>query len=188
MRPLSTVLVLCLCANAFCAGPNDALQVNVLEGNDVVVSAATGHGADIRVKVTDRSSQPVEGATVSAILPNIGVGGHFRGGDTVATHRTGKDGTVEFSGIHLRQITGEFNTKILARRGSETGSAIVVQKVTAAPAPAEGIFSRKRMILMGVAAVGVAAGVAIAIYGNGSDNPAAGLTVTPGNPTTTGPR
>ena len=69
MRLLHIVVVCCLCSNGLYAAPNDALQINVLSGDNVVVPAASGRAANIRVRVTDRASKPVEGALVSAILP-----------------------------------------------------------------------------------------------------------------------
>lgn len=189
MRLLSTVLVLCLGSNGVYAAPDDALQIEVLGGHDAVVTIAGRRAADIRLRVTDRDSKPVNGATVSAILPGIGVGGHFRGGMTIATKETDSDGKVEFSGIGLRQIAGDFTTQIKARKGDRTGSAQVMQKVSAAPNAAEGFLSKRHLWMMAVAGAGVAAGVVAATY-NGSSAPASAptLTVTPGSPVTGGPR
>jgi hypothetical protein len=118
----------------------------------------------------------------------MGVGGHFRGGNTIATQHTDSRGEAEFTGIHLRKLTGDFTTRVLARSGERTGTVNVLQKVANAPAPPEGWTSRKRLVMLGVAGAGVAAGVVALLYGGGSSTPAAGLTVTPGNPLTTGPR
>ncbi|HYP04930.1 MAG TPA: hypothetical protein VER03_01740 [Bryobacteraceae bacterium] len=153
------------------------------------MTSAGGRGADVRVRVVDQDQRPVPGATVSAVLPAIGAGGHFRGGDTIATERTDSKGEAEFSGIRLRKITGEFITRVLARSGARTGSATLTQTITNAPAPAQTWRSRRRLVMLGVAGAGIAAGVVAATYGGGSTAPAtAGVTVTPGNPTTTGPR
>jgi hypothetical protein len=189
MRPLSTVMILCLCANGFCAGPDDELQVDVLGGHDAIVSTAVG-APDIRIRVVDRNSKPVEGASVSAVLPGMGAGGHFRGGGTIATKVTDSDGTVQFSGIHLRKVAGDFTTRILARKGFRAGSAQLTQTAsnTAADEPKKGLFSTRNKIIMGVAAAGVAAGIAAAVCCGGEAPAAPSFTVTPGAPTTTGPR
>jgi hypothetical protein len=179
MRLLSTVMILCVCANGLCASAGEELQVNVLEGRD----------AAIRVRVVDRQSKPVSGATVSAVLPSMGAGGHFRGGGTISTKETDSDGTVEFSGIRLRKIPGSFTTRILARKGHRTGSAELTQTATLAPVRSrEGRFSRRNVAMMAVAGAGIAAGVVAAACCGASRPEAPQLTVTPGVPTTTGPR
>lgn len=189
MRLLNIVVVCCLCSNGLYAEPDDALQVNVLSGDDAVVPAS-GRAANIRVRVTDRASKPVEGAVVSAILPAIGVGGHFRGGSTIATKETDSGGNVEFTGIGLRPLTGDFTTQIKARKGDSTGAAQARQKVSAAPFPeSKGFFSRKHLLMMAIAGAGVTAGILVAtLDGSGGSTPARGLTVTPGSPVTGGPR
>jgi hypothetical protein len=186
MKLLSTLIVLGLCATN--ASAQDELQIDVLGGHDTVVTAAGGRGADVRVRVLDRDRKPVEGAIVSAVLPPMGVGGHFRGGDTIRTERTDSRGEVQFTGIHLRRLTGDFTTRVLARSGNRTGTASVTQKVSGAPARVEGWSSRRRLIMLGVAGAGVAAGITALVYDNDPTTPSAGLTVTAGSPLTTGPR
>lgn len=186
MKLPSAVMVLGLCA--LHASAQDGLRIDVLAGHDIVVSAAAGRGGDVRVRVVDQDQRPVAGATVSAILPSIGVGGHFRGGSTIATEKTDSRGEAEFKGIHLRKLTGDFTTRILARSGERKGSATLRQSITSAPAPELGWRSRRRLTMLAVAGAGVAAGVVAATYGGSSTPPATGLTVTPGNPSTTGPR
>ena len=187
MKLLSTVMAFGLCVPF--ASAQDALTVSLMNGQDTRTGYAAGRGADVRVRVVDRDQKPVEGATVSAILPAMGVGGHFRGGTTVATTQTDSQGQAEFTGIHLRGLTGDFTTRVLARSGDRTGSASLVQKVSAGTAPPQqGWMSRRRLVILGVAAAGIAAGVVAATYGGESSTPAIGLTVTPGIPVTTGPR
>ena len=179
MKLLSTVMILCLGSNGFCASPDDELQLNALEGRDAV----------IRVRVVDRQSRPVSGATVSAVLPSMGAGGHFRGGETIATKETDSDGTVEFSGIRLRKVAGSFTTRILARKGFRTGSTDLTQKASIAAVQSQaGRFSRRNVIMMAVAGAGVAAGIVAATCCGSGPQAAPSLTVTPGIPTTTGPR
>ena len=187
MKVLSTVLVLGLCGCY--ASAQDALTVDVLSGQDAVVTTTARKGAEFRVRVVDRDRKPVEGAIVSAVLPAIGVGGHFRGGSTIATEQTDSRGEAEFSGIRVRNLSGDFTTRVMARSGARTGTANVVQKVSGSGvAPAAGWLSRKRLIMLGVVGAGVAASVVAATYGGDLTTEAAGFTVTPGNPVTTGPR
>jgi hypothetical protein len=126
---------------------------------------------------------------VSAVLPSLGAGGHFRGGATIATKQTDADGTVEFSGIHLRKVPGNFTTRILARKGFRSGAAEVTQNASMTIAePKVGRFSRRTVVMMTVAGAGIAAGVVAATCCGSSGASIPSLTVTPGAPTTTGPR
>ena len=188
MKLLSSVLVLGACAFNLSADPNDALQINVLGSRDVIVTTASGREADIRVRVTDRDNRPIAGAVVSAILPPIGVGGHFRDHTTIATESTNTQGEADFKGIRIRNVLGEFTTTLKARSGDSFGSTQIVRKVSPPPPTVEGFFSRRRVLIMSIAAAGVAAAVVTAMYDGESSAPAPGLRVTPGSPVTTGPR
>jgi hypothetical protein len=188
MKRLSSVLALVLCALELSADPNDALQINVLGSRDVVVTTASGREADLRVRVTDRDNRPIAGAIVSAILPPIGPGGHFRDRTTIATQSTDTQGQADFTGIQIRNVLGEFTTTLKARRGESAGSTQVVRKVAPAPPAVDGFFSRRRVLMMSIAAAGIAAAVVTAMYDGESAAPAPGLRVTPGSPITTGPR
>jgi hypothetical protein len=188
MKPLNYVM----CAIAACgaAWPQDAsLSVSVLSGNDVVVSTREGRGADIKVRVTGPNNQPLEDATVTAILPAIGAGGSFSGGDTIKSKTTNSEGTVDFTGIHIRPTTGEIPVRIVARLGKQTGSTTAYQKAAdvAPPATPEIRLSRRRMAMFGIIAGGVTAAVlAATLNGDSPSQPA--FSVTPGTPVTTGPR
>jgi hypothetical protein len=186
MKLASTVLVLGLCVSY--ASAQDSLTVDVLSGQDASVSSATAGGAKVRVRVVDQDRKPVAGATVSAVLPAIGAGGHFPGGATISTRETDSRGEVDFTGIQLRTVTGDFTTRVLARSGSRTGSATVVQKVPPAPAVTNGWSSRRRALMLGIAGAGVVAGIVAALSGGESSSPTTGLSVTPGIPLTSGPR
>jgi hypothetical protein len=188
MRLLSSVLVLAVCASELSADPNDALQINVLGNRDVVVTTSSGREADIKIRVTDRDNRPVAGAVVSAILPPNGVGGHFRDNTTIATQSTDSEGQAGFTGIRIRNVLGEFTTTLKARRGDSVGSTRLVRKVSPPSPVAEGFFSRRRVVMMSIAAAGIAAAVVTALYDGESAAPAPGLRVTPGSPITTGPR
>ena len=119
----------------------------------------------------------------------FGVLGSGMVGSTIATKETNSDGTVEFSGIRLRNLVGDFTTRIRARKGDRTGSAQVTQKVSTAPVGEDEFWSRRHVLMVAIAAAGVAAGIIAATVG-GADGgaPATTLTVTPGSPITGGPR
>lgn len=184
--PKCLVAAIVVCAAAF-AQQDTPLSLSVLAGHDVVVSTREGRGADIRVRVTDSRNQPVDNAAVTAILPAVGAGGSFFFGDTIKTKTSGSDGIVEFSGIHIRSVTGEIPIRIIARHGIQTGSVTVRQKATdTAPGP-EARFSKRRIAMIAILAGGVAAAVVVGTM-NGDEPSHPAFNVTPGNPVTTGPR
>jgi hypothetical protein len=185
--PSKLLLSAVLAAGMAFAEPNAALSISVLTGNDAVVSTQGGRGADIKIRVTGADDQPIEHATVTAVLPGIGAGGSFAGGETVNSKVTGSDGTVDFRGIRIRPVTGDIPIRIVARRGQEVGSTIVHQKAANIAPADEVMFSRRRLTIFGIAAAGVTAAVLAAIIDG--DKPAQpAFNVTPGTPTTTGPR
>jgi hypothetical protein len=176
-----------LACGAAVAEPGAALSVAVLTGDDVVVSTRSGRGADIKVRVTGMDNQPVEHATVTAVLPAIGAGGSFAGGETVKSKTTASDGTVDFRGLRVRRIAGDIPIRIVARRGQHVGSAIAHQKAADTDAGSDAILSKRRIAIIGVAAAGVTAAILAATM-NGSEPAQPAFNVTPGAPVTTGPR
>ena len=175
-----------LCGSAF-AQQDAPLNVSVLAGHDVVVSTREGRAADVRVRVTDSASQPVDNAAVTAILPTVGAGGSFRGGHTIKTVKSGSDGIVEFSGIRLRPVTGEIPIRIVARHGNQSGSTTIHQKAADIAPSADAPRSKRRLAMIAILAGGAAAAVtALVMDGDEPAHPA--FNVTPGNPVTSGPR
>ena len=164
-----------------------SLNISVLTGTDVIVSTREGRGADIKVRITTSNDQPVEDATVTAILPAIGAGGSFTGGDTVKTKTTDSDGTVDFTGIHIRRTTGDIPIRIVARAGIQTGTTTAHQKATNVDLGDRSMVSKRRIALISIIGGGVTAAILAGVMGG--DEPAQpAFSVTPGNPVTTGPR
>ena len=186
MKTPKCLVAAVVCGAAF-AQQNTSLSLSVLAGHDVTVSTRERKGADIRVRVTDSANQPVDNAAVTAILPGVGAGGSFRGGDTIKTKTSGSDGTVEFSGIRIRPVAGDIPIRIVARHGKQTGSTTINQKATEVAQDPEARFSRRRIAMIAVLTGGVAAAV-IAGSMNGDEPSRPAFNATPGNPVTTGPR
>jgi hypothetical protein len=164
-----------------------ALSISVLAGDDVSVSTRNGRGADIKVVVTGPDNQPVEDATVTAVLPGIGAGGSFAGGETVKSQITTSDGTAEFRGIRLRPVAGDIPIRIVARHGQQFGATTVHQKAAAVEAGDPG-SAKRRMAMLAIVGGGVSAAV-LALTMGGADEPVRPpFNVTPGAPVTAGPR
>jgi hypothetical protein len=187
MTPLKSVVAAVAMCGTLLAERDLPLKMAVIAGHDVVVNTRAGRGADIRVRVTDAENQPVEDATVTAILPGVGAGGSFRGGHMIKTKTTDSDGMAGFEGISLRRTEGEIPIRLVAHRGTQSTSTTVRQRATdTALAPDAGL-SKRRKIMMAIAAAGVTSAVLVAILGGQDAGPPA-FNATPGNPVTTGPR
>ncbi len=164
-----------------------ALSISVLAGDDVSVSTRNGRGADIKVIVTGPDNQPVEDATVTAVLPGIGAGGSFGRGETVKSQTTNSDGAAEFRGIRLRPVAGDIPIRIVARLGQQSGATTIHQKAAAFDAGDPG-SAKRRMAMLAIIGGGATAAV-LALTMGGADEPARPpFSVTPGSPVTTGPR
>lgn len=158
------------------------LEITVLRGNDAVLSTRGGRGSEIRARVTDSHNQPIKDAQVTAVLPAIGAGGAFRNGHTTHTMMTNGDGIVEFEGIHVRRVPGDFNVRLIARSGRHSATAFVQQKTTELEtSPRTGMLSKRNLVMFGVIGAGVAAGVTAALV-SGNSKPA---TPTPATPSLT---
>jgi hypothetical protein len=164
-----------------------SLNVSVLTGTDVIVSTREGRGADIKVRVTSSNDQPVEDATVTAILPAVGAGGAFAGGETVKSKNTDSDGTVDFTGIRIRRTAGDIPIRIVARLGRQTGTTMAHQKASNVDLGDTAVLSKRRMAMMAIIGGGVTAAV-LALIMDGDTPAQPAFNVTPGIPVTTGPR
>ena len=183
---LSKLLMCATVAAGTALAEPPALSISVLSGDDVSVSTRNGRGADIKVRVTGANNEPVEDARVTAVLPGIGAGGSFAGGGTIKSQTTDSDGTAEFRGIRIRQVTGDIPIRIVARYGQQFGATTVHQKAANVEAGDPG-SAKRRMAMMAIVGGGVTAAV-LALTMGGDEPVRPPFSATPGSPVTTGPR
>jgi len=172
--------------------PAGNLQIAILEGAGAKNSSLAQEAKPITVEVRNAAGQPLQDATVTAILPPTGPGAAFPWGNEVATKQTGTDGRATFSGMRLRKLSGEFPVRLVAAANGHSTSVIAMQSVSVdepAPAPPPKRWSNRRIAIVSVAAAGVAAGLIVAFSGSGSSSSQAssGAGITAGIPSVTGP-
>lgn len=162
------------------------LDIAVLAGHDTAASFRGDAGPRIKVRVTD-GSKPVENATVTAILPNLGAGGVFRGGETIRSEKTDSNGEAAFPGFRLRRIAGDYPVTVVARSGERTGRTVVKQQAVDAE-PARVFWTRRRVAMAAIVGGGVAAAIAAVLTNAEAQTPTAAFQVRPGQPVAGGPR
>jgi len=148
-----------------------ALRVRVVESGGPVYVTGSRTATPLVVEVVDENGAPVQGATVSFRLPASGAGGTFSNGLTTDVAIAGTDGRAAASSVRWNQTPGEFEIRVTAGKGGLRASAASARRLLppAAGLPAVAGRSRRKLILIvaGVAAGSVAAGLAV-----GRRNPA----------------
>jgi hypothetical protein len=165
------------------------LDVIVLEGDGATNSLAGKTLHPVTILVQDSAKKPMEGASVSVVLPASGAGGTFRDTNTIDTKHTDRDGRVTFSGMHARNLSGSFKGTVKASSGDRHGAATFTQTNSEIDAPPQSRWTNKRtLIMLGVIAAGVGIGLGVGLHNSDGSGKPAGYTVTPGGPTVTAPR
>ena len=185
--PSILAAIAALCGSLFGQQAAHSLNITVLAGHDVAASIRGDGGPPIRVRVTD-GDKPIENATVTAILPNLGPGGAFRGGDTIRSERTDSNGEAAFPSYRLRRATGDIPVTVVARAGERTGRTLVHQKALDVE-PQSRVWTKRRIAMVAVIGGGAAAAIT-ALFTNAEQ--AAPVTpafnARPGQPIVGGPR
>ena len=172
--------------------PASTLQIAVLEGGGAKNSSLAAQAKPVTVEVRNSAGQALSDATVTAILPAVGPGASFSGGNEISTKQTDAEGRVTFNGMRLRKITGEFPIRLIASANGHKTSLTAMQSVSAdepAPVVEPRRWSHRKLMILGVVSAGVAAGLIVALHGGSSSQPASsGAGITSGIPTVTGPQ
>jgi hypothetical protein len=150
------------------------LQVEVVQGDGAIHNVRGRQFVEPVVQVLD-AGQPVEGAIVSFLLPQVGPSGRFVEGP-VMTLATGPDGVAAARGFRPNTLPGQFEIRVTASWKGRTGRATLLQTNAA---PIEGGVARRRsrtFVILGVLAGGAAAGAAAAL---GGSRPAAAAAPSP---------
>ncbi len=189
MRPLSLVLTFALMTAGLPAQTSSGLDVIVLEGDGATNSLAEHSLHPVTILVQNSAKRPMDGVTVSLVLPANGAGGHFRDSNTIETKRTNREGRVTFSGMHSRNLAGPFRAEVRATSGTMRGAASLSQTNAETGTPARGRWTNQRtLIMVGVLAAGVGIGLGVGLHNSSGSGTPAGYTVTPGGPVITAPR
>ena len=147
------------------APPAPALQIVILEGEDVSNNIKERTAREPIVQVTDENHKPVAGAAVLFSIDSQGghAGASFEHGAKTFHGTTDANGQVTAHGFHPNAHTGQFHVNVTATKGPLTTHTVIAQtNVTAATAGATtgtvGAFVATHVVLVSVVAAGVVAG------------------------------
>jgi len=155
-----------LLATAAAAQEPAILQLRVVEGKGTIYPLGSRATRGITVQVTDETSLPVEGATVSFLLPSSGAGGTFVNGSRTEIATTGGDGRASVWGMQWNRAAGSFEIRITAAKGPTRAGTLCTQYLSGELAPHEANSLKSRMgpshgyrwLWIAVAVAGAAAG------------------------------
>jgi len=159
------------------------LRLQIVQGDRSENVIGRSSTVPISIRVTDRNSRPVTGATVILTAPNEGASGDFDGQNSFRM-MTNEDGLAVVRNYRPNRIEGRYPVLVQAEYLGELATGIMVQTNAVAKK------SHGKMIAI-VAAAGGAVGIAMAARGGGSSNPSAPVgtpTISFGGASVTGPR
>ncbi len=170
MRAVAVALVLALAGPAAAQDPE--IAVIVKEGEGALNNIRAQRAKEPVVLVQDRNERPVQGATVTFLLPELGASGAFPSGTSLIV-TTGEDGLAVGKGLKPNNVVGEVEIRVVASSRGQTARAVIHQTNAAPKVSSSG--GKKTAVLIAVLG-GVGAAVAVGVTRGGSD-PA-----TPANP------
>lgn len=144
------------------------LFIDIVQGQDVVNNVKQRVAREPQVVVYDENHNPVNGATVTFLLPKGGPGASFPGGQTSFTTTTGADGQATAPGLQANNIPGSFHINVVvSSQGSTVTGTIPMANVLAVAVAAGTSVLTTTLIVVAVAGgiAGVTAGVILATSG-----------------------
>ena len=176
--------------------PAPALQIVILEGEDVSNNIKERTAREPIIQVQDENHKPVAGAAVLFSIDSQGghAGASFLNGAKTYTGTTDEDGKVTAHGFHPNTHTGQFHVNVTASKGQLTTHTSIAQTnvaVATTAATTAGItgFVTTHVVLVSVVVAGVVAGSVTAGVVSSQNNSSTTITTgtgTVGAPTTTG--
>jgi hypothetical protein len=174
VRPVAQTLVTLLTAAlALAAGDPAILAIRIAEGDDAVYATGSRATRGLTVVITDETGRPVDGATVSFVLPASGPSGLFSSGSRTEIATTHSDGRAAVWGMRWNRTAGPFEIRITAVKGEARAGTASPQSLSDSPvakgaAPAKsgaGRGGRKLLWISLILAGGAAAGAAGVVAG-----------------------
>jgi hypothetical protein len=176
---ICTVLVWFLAAPPLPAQQQEELpfRIRILEGEGAINNVRQVLNRAASVVVEDENHNPLSGVSVTFFLPNEGPSGLFPNGSRVLAVFTDNNGVASSRPIHFNNQIGLMRINVVASLFSQTASATITQtnvsssgSVRSSFVPATGTprlvdrhaSHKKLIIVVGVVAVGIGAGVFLA--------------------------
>jgi hypothetical protein len=141
------------------------LFIDIVQGQDVVNNVKQRVAREPQIVVYDENHNPVNGATVTFILPKSGPSASFPGGQTSFTTTTGAEGQATAPGLQANNIAGSFKVNVVvSSQGTTVTGSIPMANVLAVAVAAGTSVLTTTLITVGVAAgiAGATAGVILA--------------------------
>jgi hypothetical protein len=147
------------------APPAPALQITILEGEDVSNNIKERTAREPIVQVTDENHKPVAGAAVLFSIDSQGghAGATFEHGAKTFHGTTDANGHITAHGFHPNAHTGQFHVNVTATKGPLTTHAAIAQTnvaaaTTGATTGTVGAFIATHVVIVTAVAAGVVAG------------------------------
>lgn len=131
------------------------LQIQVLEGDGGVFTAASRAVRPMTVRVTDETGAPREGVAVTFRLPEEGVTGHFQNGLKTDLVLTSADGRAVSPNITWGPMAGPVRVRVTAARDDARAGVLVPVYVAMSPADGSGTLVAGAAIAPGAAPIRV---------------------------------
>ena len=166
---------------------DSGLKIAVIEGQDAINNVNQSIAREPVVRVTSDSGAPVEGASVTFVLPSVGPGGSFPNGANALTVTTDRDGRAVARGIRFHRV-GRFQLRVNASYRGQNATAFVDETNISGTSSSHTGPSSKVWIILAVAAGAAAGGILAATHSGGSSSSSnTPIVITPGTPTVGGP-
>jgi hypothetical protein len=142
-----------------------AIGIRLVEGDGAINSIRLHRGHDPVVQVLNRTNQPVEGATVTFLLPASGPSASFGDSGLSLTVQTDAKGMADARGLRPNRVEGQFRIRVTASWHGEAATASVME-TNAEPSVKSG--SSKTIIILAIVGAVAAGGAVAATHGGKS--------------------
>jgi hypothetical protein len=184
-RNLSTALVFLLLA-ASTNAQTPGIKITVVEGQGAINNIQQHRAKEPVIQVTE-DQKPVQGASVTFLLPDDGPSGVFGNGARMMTIQTDEKGQAVGRGLRPNQTAGRMQIRVTASFHGQTAGAVISQ-INAEPAGATSGGNGKKFLILALIGGAAAGGIAAALGGrsSASQSPASssppGTILAPGTP------
>lgn len=160
------------------------LKVEVTDGEGAINNIRLHRARVPVVRVLDGDNAPVNGASVTFFLPDMGASGEFPGDVRTLAVMTDEKGQAMGRGLVPNQVVGKYQIRVVASYRGEMATTLINQ-INAAPGGAASGRPSKKILLIALIGGAAAGGAALAAThgGGGSPSPQSQPTSTPPNST-----
>src|SRR3984893_3749767 len=170
-RILSAALVFLLLA-ASTNAQTPGIKIVVLEGQGAINNIQQHRAKEPVVQVTE-DQKPVQGASVTFLLPDDGPSGVFGNGARMMTIQTDEKGQSVGRGLRPNQTAGRMQIRVTASFHGQTAGAVISQ-INAEPAGATSGGNGKKFLILALIGGAAAGGIAAALGGKSSSSQSPG--------------